>query len=257
MQIVGYTPTKGSTSDAALLFADASGTVTEQPLQQGTTLEYTLHERHCAGEITTNQTHNSCPQKETPHCYNHQDFWKCAICTGDCSKPLDTCDEPHAIYLAAFAPNLFKVGVTRQWRLKTRLTEQGALQAAHIFNVEDGRIARQKELQITIDYDIPDQIRTTNKLDSLNGTIDEHTWQELLENFDPIEEFSFDYNLDLSTPPLPEVLLTGTVIGTQGRILVLENTGTTYAIDLRDLLGYNITPEPDAVELQASFDSFG
>jgi hypothetical protein len=56
---------------------------------------------------------------------------------------------------------------------------------------------------------------------------------------------------------MPETVATGTVVGAKGRVLVLENGGTTYAVDLRDLVGYDIEDEGSDRELQSSLGAFG
>ena len=99
----------------------------------------------------------------------------------------------HATYLAAFAPAVFKVGVTRLERLETRLREQGADHAAHVLTVPDGGIVRERETAIEIDHDIAEHVRVTTKIRGFGETIDESAWNELLAGFDVREELAFDY----------------------------------------------------------------
>jgi hypothetical protein len=223
------------------------------PLTSGTELEYTLHDRHCAGHHTDG-THHPCRTTDAPYCHQHTSTWACARCTGDCNLPLDACTDEHAIYLAAFAPDTFKVGVTRSWRLTTRLHEQGADRAAHVNTVPDGRIARQLEAEIA--ERLTDRVRTPSKLQSLASTVDERAWNALLDEHDPIERYTFDYGLDCTTQPVHETIATGTVRGVKGRILVLDHNDTTYAVDCRDLVGHDVTPEPATRDVQASLGSF-
>ncbi|HET7324294.1 MAG TPA: DUF2797 domain-containing protein, partial [Halococcus sp.] len=128
MQIVGY-----AHDEPALLVAD-DGRMRRQALTPGTDLAYTLGDRHCAGTME-DETHIVCNRTRAPYCEIHATPWAVA-------NNRDSTEE-HAIYLAAFAPGVFKVGVTRSWRLETRLREQGADRAAHIHTVPDGRIARE------------------------------------------------------------------------------------------------------------------
>ncbi|NIS34212.1 MAG: DUF2797 domain-containing protein, partial [Actinobacteria bacterium] len=86
--------------------------------------------------------HHACDEPGAPYCADHTDDWPCARCTGQCEKPLPSCDAEHAVYLAAFAPANLKVGVTKLARLPVRLREQGADRALHLHTVSDGRIAR-------------------------------------------------------------------------------------------------------------------
>lgn len=265
MQIVGYEtgiealrydPMDGRTGElrpATLQLADVDE-VRDLELTPGVELAYTLSERHCAGTFD-GERHRPCPLAEAPYCDVHASTWPCARCTGQCDRPIEACKEEHAVYLAAFAPSTFKVGVTRLHRLSARLREQGADRAAHVHSVSDGRIARRLEREIAAG--MPDRVPTELKVDGLGDNLDREAWRDLLEDFEPIEEFSFDYGLDLADRPVVETLLTGTVIGTKGRLLVVELAGGTYAVDLRDLVGHDLeTGRPDR-DLQASLGAFG
>jgi hypothetical protein len=254
VQIVGYETGKGDDDRQPALRLATDDGLDSQPLAPGTELAYTLERRHCAGTVDDG-VHVACDDASAPYCETHTSRWACARCVGNCNKPLPACDEEHAVYLAAFAPATFKVGVTRSWRLETRLREQGADRAAHINTVTDGRIARQLEAEIAMD--IPDRVRVPTKIEGLHRDVDEPAWQNLLADFDPLERFAFDYGLELSDQPVAETLLTGTVRGTQGRVLVLDNGGSTYAADMRDLVGYDLSEGGTDRELQSSLGAFG
>jgi len=53
-----------------------------------------------------------------------------------------------------------------------------------------------------------------------------------------------------------ETLASGTVVGTKGRILVLENGGTAYAVDVRDLVGYEVVEGDSERDIQSSLGAF-
>jgi len=253
VQVVGYETTELSNSVPATLLVASDGTVRREPLAPGVALSYRLGERHCAG-VVEDETHTACSSESAPYCDRHTFRWACALCTGECEMPLPTCHEAHAVYLAAFAPATFKVGVTRSWRLETRLREQGADRAAHLRTVEDGRIARQVEADIATD--IGDRVRVPTKIRGLHRSVDDAAWESLLAGFDPLDTFSFEYGLDLDERPMAETVATGTVRGTKGRVLVLELGGSTYAVDLRDLVGYELTDGDTDRALQSSFAAF-
>lgn len=277
MQVVGY-ETRGKSDRAALVLA-SDGTVRREALDPGVELSYRLGERHCAG-VLEDDVHTPCGEPEAPYCDRHTSRWACARCRGDCELPLPTCREEHAVYLAAFAPATFKVGVTRSWRLERRLYEQGADRGAHLRTVPDGRVARQIEADIAAsgatgaDVDgtgeddnnvgadvgdlvaeVGDRVRVPEKIRGLHRSVDEDAWQALLGGFDLLETFSFAYGLDLEERPMPETVATGTVRGTKGRVLVLEGHGT-YAVDIRDLVGYELAPGGTDRALQSSFGAF-
>jgi len=247
VQIVGY-----DAADGGLLLSDSDG-LSYRELEAGVDLEYTLGERHCAGTVH-DDSHIACENPTAPYCPDHSHTWVCARCTGTCLKDEMDCFDDHAVYLAAFAPDRFKVGVTKQWRLETRLREQGADQAAHIRTVDDGRIARRLEAEIA--DEIPDRVRVPTKLAGLGQSVDVAAWEALLAEFEPIDTFEFDYGLDLDCQPVDETLATGTVRGTKGRLLVVDRGGSTYAVDLRALVGYEVTEGRGKRELQSSLGSF-
>ncbi|MFC3478708.1 DUF2797 domain-containing protein [Halobacterium litoreum] len=251
MQIVGYDTAPGD-GPAALKVADA-GEVERVSLVAGERLAYTLESRHCAGD-PWGDGHESCPNPSAPYCDDHTSTWPCARCVGNCTMPRDSCHEEHAVYLAAFAPDVFKVGVTRSWRLDERLREQGADRAAHVRTVEDGRRARRIEAGIA--EDIPDRVRVPTKVRGLGESVDGAAWNDLLADFDPIETFAFDYGADLDARPVAETMATGTVVGTKGRVLLLERGGTTYAVDMRDLVGYDATEGASERDVQSSLGAF-
>ncbi|WP_277555614.1 DUF2797 domain-containing protein [Halobaculum limi] len=281
MQVVGY-----ETPAGALFVSDAdpatdappgtpTGDVDRIALDPGTDLSWRLGERRCAGTVHEGG-HVVCDADDAPYCDDHRSTWVCARCTGTCLKDEMDCFDDHAIYLAAFAPDTFKVGVTREWRLETRLREQGADRAVHLRTVDDGRIAREIESGIAAngldrhsdeptavarpDTDgIPDRVRVPTKVAGLAATVDEAAWDRLLDGVDYEASFSFDYDLDLSERPVAETLASGTVVGTKGRILTVENAGTTYAVDMRDLVGYELLDGDDGEgrDLQSSLGAFG
>ncbi|WP_135827037.1 DUF2797 domain-containing protein [Halorussus ruber] len=250
MQIVGYA-TEGDDRRPALFVADEE--VRREPLEPGGSLGYSLGERRCAG-VLDGTTHYDCEREAAPYCDQHTSTWVCARCTGTCLKDEMDCHDDHAIYLAAFAPATFKVGVTREWRLRTRLREQGADRAAHLRTVENGRVAREIESQLAEEF--VDRVRVPAKISGLHRDVDSSAWESTLAEFDPIETFDFDYDLDLDAAPVPETLASGEVRGVQGRVLVVERGGTTYAVDLRDLVGYEIHEEESERELQSSLAAF-
>lgn len=252
MQIVGYDTGVGDERDAALELSTADG-LDRLSLAPGTDLAYTLEDRHCAGTISDG-SNEACPNSTAPYCDDHRSRWACARCVGNCNRPLSSCREEHAVYLAAFAPATFKVGVTRSWRLDTRLREQGADRAAHLRTVADGRIARQVEADIA--REVGDRVRVPTKVEGLHRDVDERAWRDLLADYDPNGTYDFDHGFVLADRPVAETLLTGTIRGTQGRVLVLDNGGTTFAVDLRDLVGHDLSTGGTDRELQASLGAF-
>ena len=252
MQVVGYETGASGAEPPSLLVADAEA-VRREELSPGAQLSYSLGERRCAGAFD-GTAHYDCENAAAPYCEEHSGTWICARCTGTCLKDEMDCYEEHAVYLAAFAPDTFKVGVTRGWRLDTRLREQGADRAAHLRTVSNGRIAREIESQIAREY--TDRVRVPSKIESLHREVDESAWDAVLAEFDPDETFEFDYGFELDVAPVAETMATGEVVGTRGRVLVLERAGTNYAVDMRDLVGYELRDGESGRELQSSLGAF-
>jgi hypothetical protein len=265
VQIVGY-----DTSDPGLFVshasngddaggdphdADTPATVEFVGLDPGTEIDYALGERRCAGAVT-DAGHRTCSATTAPQCPQHRSTWVCAKCTGTCLKDEMDCTEPHVVYLAAFAPDTFKVGVTKEWRFETRLREQGADRGARVTTVPDGRIAREREAEIA--ESIPDRVRVPTKRSGLHRSVDADAWAALLASYGVAEadRYSFDYGLDLRDRPVAETIAAGTVRGVKGRLLVLDRAGSTYAVDLRDLVGHEVTPGAGSRDLQASLGAW-
>jgi hypothetical protein len=249
VQVVGYESGEG-------LYVASGGAVEFVEADAGTELAYGLGERRCAGTVHDGG-HVACDAHEAPYCDAHGSVWVCARCTGTCLKDEMDCHEEHALYLAAFAPDVLKVGVTRLWRLETRLREQGADRAAHVRTFPDGRVARQVEAELAEGDDLVDRVRVPTKLAGFGREVDEAAWAALVDRFDPIERFAFDYGLDLDERPVAETMAAGTVRGWKGRVLVLDRGGSTYAVDARELVGHELADEVPDRELQSSLGAFG
>jgi len=269
VQVVGYEASVGIDGNAGSdggdvvsegqvggLYVGDGGDVEFLEAGPGTELSFGLGDRHCAGTLHDGR-HVACETPEAPYCEAHDHVWVCARCTGTCLKDEMDCHERHAMYLAAFAPDVFKVGVTREWRLETRLREQGADRAAHVRSFPDGRVAREVEAELAGRNDLVDRVRVPTKIAGLHRSVDETAWRALLDRFDPIETFEFGNGLALSDRPVAETMAAGTVRGWSGRVLVLDRGGSTYAVDARDLVGYELLDEAPERELQSSLGAFG
>lgn len=249
MQVVGYETGEG-------LYVASGGDVDFLEAGPGTELAYGLGDRRCAGTVHDGD-HVACDADDAPYCDAHGGVWVCARCTGTCLKDEMDCHEAHAMYLAAFAPAVLKVGVTRLWRLETRLREQGADRAAHVRTFPDGRVAREVESELASRDDLVDRVRVPTKIEGFGRDVDEAAWESLLDRFDPIARFEFDDGLDLDERPVSETMAAGTVRGWKGRVLVLDRGGSTYAVDARDLVGHELIDEVPNRDLQSSLGAFG
>jgi len=251
VQIVGY-ETASDSGGAGLFVATEMG-LERIALEPGGEIAYTLGDRRCAGTIEDG-SHDPCSRPDAPYCDRHTKRWACARCRGDCDRPLASCREEHAVYLAAFAPATFKIGVTRAWRVETRLREQGADRGAHLRTVADGRIARRIEADIA--SSVGDRVRVATKLRGLHRSVEASAWESLLEEYEHGDRYAFDYGFELGERPVAETLASGRILGTKGRILVLEREASTYAVDLRSLVGHEVTEGEPGRDLQSSLGAF-
>jgi hypothetical protein len=255
VQVVGYDTGVGAAAEPALYVA-RDGAVDREPLPRGRELAYTLGERRCAGELSGTD-HHACDDPTAPYCGTHDSTWICAKCTGTCLKAEMDCLTEHAVYLAAFAPATFKVGVTTRPRLETRLREQGADRGARVYTVANGRIAREVEADLAESVPVPDAVRADAKVEGMARDVDDTAWERLLEGFDVQGRHRFDYGLDLGAAPVADTVASGTVRGTKGRLLVLDRAGGTVAVDMRDLLGHELREGVSSRDVQSSLGAFG
>jgi hypothetical protein len=255
VQVVGYETGAGRKTAAALLVA-TDGIVEREPLDSGRKLQWTLGERRCAGTVDGTD-HRPCENSTAPYCESHDSTWVCARCTGTCLKAEMDCHQQHAVYFAAFAPETFKVGVTKLRRLETRFREQGADRGAHVYTVADGRIARELEAELAADIPMSDAVRVSTKVEGMGREVSETAWHRLLSEFEVQGTYTFDYGLGLEAAPVAETLASGTVVGTKGRILVVERDGGTFAVDMRDLVGYELRDGASSRQLQSNLGLFG
>jgi len=255
VQVVGYRTEGRADAEPALIVA-RNGTVEEKPLSAGRELAYTLGDRHCAGTIHGDE-HVRCAAPSVPYCERHDPTWICAKCTGSCLKAEMDCDDEHVVYLAAFAPATFKVGVTGRPDPTRRLRGQGADRGAIVRRVANGRIAREIEAEIAATTPIPDSVRVPAKIAGIGRSVDGESWRRLLEGFDVERTHEFDYGLELDAAPIADTFAAGRVVGTKGRVLVLERSGSRFAVDMRSLVGHELEAGTSARTLQSDLGSFG
>jgi len=151
---------------------------------------------------------------------------------------------------------MWKVGVTRLWRLETRLREQGADRAAHIRTYPDGQIAREVEAELAERDNLVDRVRVPTKLrDSVAAWTQRRgsrCWTGSIRS-------SGSRSITASTSttvPSRRRWRPGRSEAGRG-VLVLDRGGSTYAVDARDLVGYELTEEVPDRELQSSLGAFG
>lgn len=199
---------------------------------------------------------------QCPSCFEGAKILPCLRCTGErCTNPdrRQSCVSPgnHAVYLAAFAPDLIKVGVARWNRRQERLAEQGAISGLVIAR-DDGQQVRRVEAQIRR-TGIPDRIAPTIKLQALTQKYSESELTAVLEKatlhlrhriraqwLDEAEVVSMPIPVLRSQAPrllAPHagLALRGEVGEIIGRTLMIDaDVGETVALEAQSLIGYNL-----------------
>ena len=104
-------------------------------------------------------------------------------------KQKKTCNTEHSVYLAVFAPDIIKVGVSKTPRLKTRLNEQGADVGVEIARYPDGELARKRERGLASTH--PDRIAFDVKLNGITKKIDARTLQEIYSKYNASDVMKF------------------------------------------------------------------
>jgi hypothetical protein len=166
----------------------------------------------------------------------------------------------YSVYLAVFAPDIIKVGVSKTPRLKIRLNEQGADAGVEIARYPDGELARKRERSLTSTY--PDRIAFDLKLQGITKKIDARTLQDIYSKYDASQVMNFKY-FDKSLwmqpivlEPKEEMAISGRVLGIKGKALLLEKGSTIYAINLDGLIGYDFEAGKGMLNLQTSLFEF-
>ncbi len=246
MKIIAYSPI-----DKTLVLAPG---LTELDISENISL--VLRKRGCAGRWE-GEKYVPCDRSDPPFCD------KCAAppdpcirCRGECQKPEKTCDLEHSVYLAVFSPDRVKVGVSKTRRLETRLMEQGADTGIEIARYPDGELARRRERDMASTY--PDRATFESKVDGISQSVNGETLQTLYSRYDAGRIMRFDYfrvkpwMKPIVLEPHENMAISGRVLGIKGQALVLEKGRTLYAVNLDNLIGYDIEAGKGMVDLQTS-----
>jgi hypothetical protein len=223
--------------------------------------------RMCIGATPPGQKLIPCPDNiigisgnQCDNCFSKSKTLPCLRCNGErCANPArrEECVQPdnHAVYLAAFASGVLKVGVARWERRYERLREQGA-RTALIIARDDGQKVRRIEAQIKR-CGIPDRLSLGERLSCLSLPANNDTmFGELERALSGLKIRIHGSWLDevetIILPELPSLKITprlihpnenfkirGEILGTAGQIIILLSDGGEYlALDARSFIGY-------------------
>lgn len=234
-------------------------------LSPGREINFSLSaERWCVGFDEPAGTVGPCPAgalakggDRCEACMERTKLLPCLRCIGDrCGNPARRSDcvfTDHYVYLAAYTPELFKVGVTRIERFERRILEQGAWGGIAIA-AAGGQEVRRLEYAISragwpdrvqmlpLLADRPMPATEAEELLRLQARrIIQRLPDERIVADGPFVDHSAGYpqlegrtvrTLDPAIDPLA-----GTILGIRGGWLVLDAAGETVAVSLRNLNG--------------------
>ena len=166
-------------ADRWVLQAIAQGKIGRREIAYGDPLSIrVVSEPRCRGVITNQQwlacSTASVGSGQCPTCRRLQKDSIFTIFDGFSAEnytpqELDKLRVPHLVYLAWFAPQVIKVGVSQAARKSLRQWEQGSAGTLFIANCPDGIMARQIET-LTNQQGLRDKIRLSQKKDWLTQT---------------------------------------------------------------------------------------
>ncbi len=172
---------------------------------------------------------------------------------------------PHFAYLAYFAPNYLKAGISSQTRGLNRLLEQGARAARVVGRFDDAYQARDLEAALCVQPGILETMRISKKLDLLvNERYDAAEAAKVLDEAverlagvsavsaagfapEPMQDFSgrfFDgpspASEDLQIPDASPDVCGGRCVGMVGACLVFEQDGANFVVPVKDWESHEI-----------------
>jgi hypothetical protein len=199
---------------------------------------------------------------QCPDCFDSSKMLPCLRCNGErCTNPArrGECVQPynHAVYLAAFAPGVFKVGVARWSRRFERLAEQGA-RLALIVARDDGQQVRRMESQFAF-ASVPDRLAPTEKLRAYTMAAPLPALEEQLRELymatrlrvigqwlrEPHVVELPEMPVLEATPqllrPHPGLRIRGRVFAVCGQILIMDtDVGERVALEATQLIGHRL-----------------
>jgi hypothetical protein len=217
-------------------------------------------ETYCLGYAQGGQR-LTCPKKSTgkkqcSHCAKEDDFLVCLRCDGATCLQFtpflkkDCFQGEYSVYLAAFGENV-KAGISKTTRLEKRWVEQGADYAAQVFAGVNGQVARQIESALCRSGYLP-RVTLDEKLACkpaeegvLQYEFTQPHFQKIVNQYaihaliDPkVSSLQSHYPMGQSARTTDS--LNGTVLGTKGPVLFLQQNSQTRIFGLPKAAGHKI-----------------
>ena len=176
---------------------------------------------------------------------------------------------PHFVYLAYFAPNVIKVGISQEERGIRRLLEQGARLAIKLETFSSALIARQYEAKISKLDGIAETLPVHKKMELIKLPFDRaagerELQQKLLEIEQKIgvsfpkselitcEDYFQTAGVDLSRVVLMKDYskLVGRVRSVIGSIVITDYDGQLLAYNIKKLIGYRAQKVDGVIDIE-------
>lgn len=225
-------------------------------------ISWKVGDKYCTGYWKNG--YRSCPKNKKidygskcKTCMQLDEYFRCIRCDGsNCLNPnarRQCMEDVFFLYLASFN-SLLKVGISRMFRLKTRLVEQGADFGAKLLKIKDGKKARKIEQELSHKLNVVDRVNGSQKFEHLFG--DPNTsLKKITSSIQKLNALGYEinpeiydlrsyYRLDrVSNEPVfidnaRGKTIKGKVVALKGNILILEtDKGGNIALNTHDLIG--------------------
>ena len=246
---------------------------------QDLSLEFDFSVKYCAGWVDfENHCSQICPDHATVD-EKYENCLKCRDKTGfnpafynasSVSVQQEKINQnPHFVYLAYFAPNVIKVGISQEERGIRRLLEQGARLAVKLETFSSALIARQYEAKISKLDRIAETLPVHKKMELIKLPFDRAAGerelrQKLLEieqkigvsfpksELIPCEDYFQTAGVDLSRVVLMKDYsqLVGRVRSAIGSIVITDYDGQPLAYNLKKLIGYRAQKVDGVIDIE-------
>jgi len=246
--------------------------------EQNLSLEFDFSVKYCMGWVDfENRCSQICPDHATVD-EKYENCLKCRDKTGfnpafynasSVSVQQEKINQnPHFVYLAYFAPNVIKVGISQEERGIRRLLEQGARLAIKLETFSSALIARQYEAKISKLDGIIETLSVHKKIELIKLPFDRaigerELRQKLLEieqkigvsfpksKLIPCEDYFQTAGVDLSRVVLMKDYsqLVRHVCSVIGSIVITDYDGQLLAYNIKKLIGYRAQKIDREIEL--------
>ena len=246
---------------------------------QDLSLEFDFSVKYCAGWVDfENRCSQICPDHATVD-EKYENCLKCRDKTGfnpafynasSVSAQQEKINQnPHFVYLAYFATNVIKVGISQEERGIRRLLEQGARLAIKLETFSSALIARQYEAKISKLDGIVETLPVYKKLELIKQAFnradgERELRQKLLEieqkigvsfpksELIPCEDYFQTAGVDLSRVVLMKDYgqLVGHVRSVIGSIVITDYDGQLLTYNIKKLIGYRAQKIDGVIDIE-------